>query len=110
MKPLKSLKMNSKKQAANAACFLSVKQIYCEIQICGKGYPKQIRDLQISRKGADALEKDYHCHNNRDQKENPDECKQVRLHIKEYQAQTQAMKNNILKKMNANNIISVVEE
>ena len=30
--------------------------------------------------------------------------------IKEYQAQTQAMKNNILKKMNANNIISVVEE
>ena len=36
--------------------------------------------------------------------------KKYEQNIKEYADQTQIMKNNILKKMNANNIISVVEE
>jgi len=39
-----------------------------------------------------------------------DMIKYYEKNIKEYQTQTQAMKNNILKKMNVNNIISVVEE
>lgn len=39
-----------------------------------------------------------------------DMIKRYEQSIKEYAEQTQNMKNNILKKMNANNIISVVEE
>ena len=42
--------------------------------------------------------------------EHRDMIKRYEEDIKAYQAQTQNMKNNILKKMNANNIISVVEE
>lgn len=42
--------------------------------------------------------------------EHRDMIKRYEEDIKAYQAQTQNMKNNILKKMNANNIISIVEE
>lgn len=42
--------------------------------------------------------------------EHKDMIKRYETNIKEYQTQTQVMKDNILKKMNAKNIISVVEE
>lgn len=66
--------------------FSSVKQINGKIQICGKRYPQKIGDLQICRKRTDTLEKDYHCHNNGKQKQNPDKRKQICLHIEENQA------------------------
>ena len=70
----------------NTAHFLSVQNIYCQIEIGGKGYPQQIGDLQIGCKRTHTPEKNYHCRNNRNQKQNPDKRKQISLHIKENNA------------------------
>ena len=66
--------------------FLSVQNIDCKVEIGGEGYPEQIGDLQVSCKRTYTLEKHNHCHDNCEQKQNPDECKQICLHIKEDKA------------------------
>lgn len=68
------------------AVFLSVQNINRKVEISGKGYPQKIGDLQICRKRADSLEKNYHCNDNGKQQQNPYKRKQVSLHIEENQA------------------------
>lgn len=78
-----------------------------------KADEKHSTQIKSLIKSTDALVKkceDIQLSNVQIMNQHNDMIKRYEQSIKEYAEQTQSMKNNILKKMNASNIISVVEE
>ena len=81
--------------------------------ISDKADEKHSTQIEALTKSTDALVKkceDIQLSNVQIMNEHRDMIKRYEESIKGYAEQTERMKNNVLKKMNANNIISVVEE
>lgn len=78
-----------------------------------KADEKHSTQIEALTKSTDALVKkceDIQLSNVQIMNQHNDMIKRYEQSIKEYAEQTERMQNNVLKKMNANNIISVVEE
>ncbi len=68
---------------------LPVQQPNTAIQICGKGYPNEIRDLQPGSSPIHLAESTNHHNNNNPQNQEPDKRKTEVLQIKENQTPTE---------------------